>query len=39
VVDGGPSGDVASTVVDATTQPRRVLRRGALEPARLGLAP
>lgn len=30
VVDGGPAGGVASTVVDATAQPWRVLRVGAL---------
>lgn len=30
VVDGGPCGDVASTVVDATTSPPTVLRVGAV---------
>ncbi len=30
VVDGGPAGPLASTVVDATTQPWHVLRVGAL---------
>lgn len=36
VVDGGPAGTVASTVVDATAEPWRVLRVGAIDPARLG---
>lgn len=37
VVDGGPAGTVASTVVDATTDPCHILRRGALDPIHLGL--
>jgi L-threonylcarbamoyladenylate synthase len=36
VVDGGPAGTVASTVVDATVRPPRILRVGAVEPAVLG---
>ncbi len=36
VVDGGPAGTVASTVVDATVSPWRVLRVGATDPSRLG---
>ena len=39
VVDGGPAGTVASTVVDATTDPPRLLRRGAVGAALLGLDP
>ena len=35
VVDGGPAGTLASTVVDATTDPWRVLRAGALTEAEL----
>ena len=30
VLDGGPTGDLASTVVDATVEPWRVLRHGAV---------
>lgn len=37
VVDGGPSGDLASTVVDATTSPPSVLRVGPVTPLMLGL--
>lgn len=37
VVDGGPVGSVASTVVDATGDRPRILRSGALDPMRLGL--
>jgi L-threonylcarbamoyladenylate synthase len=37
VVDGGPRHGLASTVVDATVEPPRVLRVGALPPAALGL--
>jgi L-threonylcarbamoyladenylate synthase len=37
VVDGGPRRGLASTVVDATVEPPRVLRVGALPPAALGL--
>lgn len=37
MVDGGPAGTVASTVVDATADPSRILRRGALDPIHLGL--
>jgi tRNA threonylcarbamoyl adenosine modification protein (Sua5/YciO/YrdC/YwlC family) len=33
VVDGGPAGGVASTVVDCTTDPPRVLRAGSLDEA------
>jgi L-threonylcarbamoyladenylate synthase len=37
VLDGGPrEGGVASTVVDLTSQPRRVLRRGPVTAAMLG---
>lgn len=36
VVDGGPAGTVASTVVDATTSPWRILRVGALSAEELG---
>lgn len=39
VVDGGPAGTVASTVVDARSEPTRVLRAGAITPADLGLEP
>lgn len=39
VVDGGPAGTVASTVVDATAVPPRVLRLGAVTAAMLGLDP
>lgn len=35
VVDGGPAGTVASTVVDASVDPWRVLRAGAILPDRL----
>jgi L-threonylcarbamoyladenylate synthase len=35
VVDGGPAGKAASTVVDASTEPWRVLRSGAITPDRL----
>lgn len=35
VVDGGPAGTVASTVVDATEVPWRILRLGAVDEARL----
>lgn len=37
VVDGGPAGTVASTVVDVTTHTPKVLRTGALAPGVLGL--
>ena len=37
VVDGGPAGTTASTVVDLTGPAPRVLRAGALDPAELGL--
>ena len=37
VVDGGPAGTVASTVVDATANPPRILRLGAITAAALGL--
>ncbi len=37
VVDGGPAGTVASTVVDLTGPVPRVLRAGALDPVELGL--
>lgn len=37
VVDGGATGTVASTVVDATVEPPDVLRCGELAPASLGL--
>lgn len=39
VIDGGPAGTVASTVVDATTDPLRILRLGAVAAAALGLDP
>lgn len=38
VIDGGPAGTVASTVVDATGRPR-ILRLGEVTAARLGLDP
>lgn len=38
VVDGGPRTDAASTVVDLTEDPPRVLREGPLTAADLGLA-
>ena len=38
VVDGGPAGTVASTVVDLTGPAPRVLRSGGLDPVELGLA-
>ena len=37
VVDGGPAGTVASTVVDATTNPPQILRQGAITAEALGL--
>jgi L-threonylcarbamoyladenylate synthase len=37
VVDGGPRRGAASTVIDATVDPPRVLRAGALPPGQLGL--
>jgi L-threonylcarbamoyladenylate synthase len=37
IVDGGPRRGLASTVIDATADPPRVLRVGALSPAVLGL--
>ncbi|HZD11708.1 MAG TPA: L-threonylcarbamoyladenylate synthase [Candidatus Binatia bacterium] len=38
VVDGGPATHgVASTIVDCTVEPPRILRQGALSPAALGL--
>ncbi|HRC63288.1 MAG TPA: L-threonylcarbamoyladenylate synthase [Dehalococcoidia bacterium] len=39
VLDGGPRGDAASTVIDLTEDPPRVLREGPLTAARLGLVP
>lgn len=39
VIDGGTAGTVASTVVDATTDPPRILRLGAVAAAALGLDP
>jgi tRNA threonylcarbamoyl adenosine modification protein (Sua5/YciO/YrdC/YwlC family) len=39
ILDGGPRGELASTVVDLTTDPPRVLREGPLTAAQLGLAP
>lgn len=39
VVDGGPAGTVASTVVGATTDPPRILRLGEVTAAMLGLEP
>jgi L-threonylcarbamoyladenylate synthase len=38
VLDGGPRGDAASTVIDLTEDPPRVLREGPLTAAQLGLA-
>lgn len=38
VLDGGPRGDAASTVIDLTEAPPRVLREGPLTAAQLGLA-
>lgn len=38
VIDGGPAGTVASTVVDVTVTPWRVLRVGAIPPEALVLA-
>lgn len=38
VLDGGPSGDTASTVVDLTSDPPTVLREGPLTAEQLGLA-
>jgi L-threonylcarbamoyladenylate synthase len=37
VVDGGPRRGLASTVIDATVDPPRLLRAGSLPPAVLGL--
>lgn len=39
VIDAGPGGGLASTVVDVVTTPFRVLRRGALDPTVLGIDP
>lgn len=39
VLDGGPRGDAASTVIDLTEAPPRVLREGPLTAADLGLEP
>ncbi|MGE0135556.1 MAG: L-threonylcarbamoyladenylate synthase [Dehalococcoidia bacterium] len=39
VLDGGPRGDAASTVIDLTEASPRVLREGPLTAAQLGLAP
>lgn len=39
VVDGGPAGTLASTVVDVAGPMPRILRAGALPPEELGLAP
>ncbi len=39
VIDSGPGGGMPSTVVDVTTTPFRVLRRGTLDPAALGVDP
>ncbi|MFN8584966.1 MAG: L-threonylcarbamoyladenylate synthase [Dehalococcoidia bacterium] len=39
VLDGGPRGNAASTVIDLTEDPPRVLREGPLTAARLGLVP
>ena len=38
VIDAGPCPDVPTTVVDLTTDPATILRLGAGDPARLGLA-
>ena len=38
LVDGGPRGEVASTVLDCTVDPPEVLREGSLPVDRLGLA-
>lgn len=37
ILDGGPRGEVASTVIDLTSEPPRVLREGPLTAAQLGL--
>jgi tRNA threonylcarbamoyl adenosine modification protein (Sua5/YciO/YrdC/YwlC family) len=39
ILDGGPRGEIASTVIDLTTDPPRVLREGPLTATQLGLAP
>lgn len=38
ILDGGPRGEVASTVVDLSVDPPRVLREGPLTAAQLGLS-
>lgn len=39
VVDAGPCTGLASTVIDVTVTPFRILRRGAVDPATLGIDP
>jgi len=38
ILDGGPRGEVASTVIDLTVEPPRVLREGPVTAAQLGFA-
>jgi len=39
VIDAGPGGALASTVVDVTATPFRLVRRGAVDPVALGVDP